>query len=384
MVRVAVLGAGPTGLEAALAAQERGWDTVVYEAAPHVAGHVRRWGHVRLFTPWSMDVSPRMAAAVGVPEADRCPTGAELAGHLDRVAALLPDVRLSTRVVQVAREGLLKNEEIGSADRAARPFRLLVDGPGGESVERADVVLDATGTYSNPHPTGHGGIPAAGERALADRVVRDIPEVDASWADREVLLVGAGNSAQTVARDLAAVGARFTWAVRRQSPTWGAVDGDVLADRVALVDSSRRIAAGLVPAATVVAGVVVEALQDRGGRTAVTLLDPSDGTTREVVVDVVVSMTGSVGDSSLYRQLQVHECYATEGPMALAATLLGAGGDCLAQVSAGVDALRNPEPRFFVLGAKSYGRTSTFLLRVGWEQVEEVMTALDAEVLQPA
>ncbi|MDP3712442.1 MAG: FAD-dependent oxidoreductase [Mycobacteriales bacterium] len=384
MVRVAVLGAGPTGLETALAATQRGWDAVVYEQAPTVAGHVRRWGHVRLFTPWSMNVSPRAASAVGVPADGECPTGADYAEHLDRVAALLPDVRLSTQVVSIAREGLLKNEEIGSDVRAGRRFRLLLDGPSGEVVEHADVVIDTTGTWSNPNPLGHGGIPAPGERSLADRIVREIPAVDATWADREVLLVGAGNSAQTVARDLAAVGARVTWAVRRATPTWGAVEGDVLPDRVELVASSRRIAAGEVPGARVVTGVVVESLRDHDGRTAVTLLSLADSSTEEVVVDVVVSMTGAVGDSSLYRQLQVHECYATEGPMSLAATLLGSeGGDCLTQVSAGVDALRNPEPRFFVLGSKSYGRNNTFLLRVGWEQVEEVFTALDAELLAP-
>ena len=175
MVQVAVLGAGPTGLEAALAAAERGWDVTVYEAAPHVGAYVRAWGHVRLFTPWSMDVSPRAARVLGVPEGP-CPTGEEYARHLDRVAALLPDVRLSTRVLQVAREGLLKHEEIGTADRGGRRFRLLVEGPdGGERLESADVVLDCTGTYGSPNPTGDGGIPAPGERALAHRVERGIP-----------------------------------------------------------------------------------------------------------------------------------------------------------------------------------------------------------------
>lgn len=103
-----------------------------------------------------------------------------------------------------------------------------------------------------------------------------------------------------------------------------------------------------------------------------------------MTVDVVVSLVGGAPDASVYRQLQVHECYATEGVMSLAATLLGSeGGDCLAQVSSGVEALRNPEPRFFVLGSKSYGRNPTFLLRVGWEQVEEVFAALDVELLAP-
>lgn len=385
--RIAVLGAGPTGLEAALAAHQRGWDVTVYETAPHVAGHVRAWGHVRLFTPWSMDVSPRAAQALGLADlpGDVSPTGHELADHLERLAALLGDrVRTSTRVEAVAREGVLKSEEIGTERRATLPFRLLVTGPDGEErFETADVVLDCTGTYGNPSPVGAGGIPAQGERRLADRIVRQIPDVQvdpARWAGREVLLVGAGNSAQTAARDLAAAGARVTWAVRSRRPHWGAVADDPLPDRVSLVASSRRLASGEVEGVELVAGVVVDRMQEVDGRVHVSLA-AVDGAACEVVVDEVVAMTGAVGDASIYRQLQVHECYATEGPMNLAATLMGGGAaDCLAQPSLGVDALRNPEPRFFVLGIKSYGRNNTFLLRVGWEQVEEVFTALDSEL----
>ena len=387
--RIAVLGAGPTGLEAALAAFQRGWEVTVYESAPHVAGHVRAWGHVQLFTPWSMSVSPRTVAAVGLaPALDACPSGHELAEHLDRVATLLGDrVLTSTRVHAVARDGLLKSEEIGSDARGARAFRLLVSGPDGEErFERADVVLDCTGTYSNPQPMGAGGIPARGERRVSDRIVRQIPDVaedPARWRGRDVLLVGAGNSAQTVARDLAGVGARVLWAVRSEDPTWGAVADDVLPSRAALVASSRRLAAGA-DGVELAAGVVVEQLAEVDGRLRVGLT-ARDGSRREVDVDEVVSMTGAVGDASIYRQLQVHECYATEGPIGLAATLLGsAGGDCLAQEAVGIDVLRNPEPRFFVLGMKSYGRNNTFLLRVGWEQVEEVFTALDSELLVPA
>ncbi|HRC88015.1 MAG TPA: NAD(P)-binding protein, partial [Thermoanaerobaculia bacterium] len=62
--RIAILGAGPTGLEAALAALEKGFEPTVYEAADAPAGHVGEWGHVRLFTPWEMNVSPRAASAL--------------------------------------------------------------------------------------------------------------------------------------------------------------------------------------------------------------------------------------------------------------------------------------------------------------------------------
>ena len=57
-----------------------------------------------------------------------------------------------------------------------------------------------------------------------------------------------------------------------------------------------------------------------------------NGAAESVVVDRVLSLNGGVGDHGLYRQLQVHECYATAGPMRLAAALVGgAGGDCLAR-----------------------------------------------------
>jgi len=102
----------------------------------------------------------------------------------------------------------------------------------------------------------------------------------------------------------------------------------------------------------------------------------SDGT--EVTVDQSLALVGSVGDAGLHRQLQVHQCYATEGVMNLAAQLLGeTGGDCLTQSAKGIDALRNPEPDFYILGTKAYGRNNTFLLRAGWEQVDQVLTALD-------
>jgi hypothetical protein len=66
--------------------------------------------------------------------------------------------------------------------------------------------------------------------------------------------------------------------------------------------------------------------------------------------------------------------------MNLSAALLGAAaGDCLQQESHGVDVLRNPEPNFFILGAKSYGRNNQFLMRVGWSQVDEVFEALSAD-----
>ena len=80
---IAILGAGPIGLEAALAAAEHGFSFTLYEAGARPAEDVRAWGHVRMFTPWEMNLSDRMrrglaGAGQPLPAADRCPTGREL------------------------------------------------------------------------------------------------------------------------------------------------------------------------------------------------------------------------------------------------------------------------------------------------------------------
>jgi hypothetical protein len=376
---VAVLGAGPIGVDAALACAAAGLECTVYEAGPGAGTHPLRWGHVRLFTPWSMNLSPRMRALLpDAPDGAGCPSGRELAEAVLRPLASAPPlagrIRTGHRVRAVGRRGLLKHEEIGTPRRAATPFRLLLDTPGGERVEHADVVLDCTGTHGGPNPLGDGGIPALGEPALGARIVRDIPRCDDAGAWRgTVLLVGAGKSAQTAAAGLARLPeTRLHWVVRAPEPDWGEVEGDPLPARQELVRTSRALAAGENPRVLVHTGSTVAALRPDGRRVRVRL-DPAG----ELTVDHVVALTGYVGDAGLYRQLQVHECYATAAPMNLSATLLaGAGNDCLAQPVAGLDALRTPEPGFFVLGAKSYGRLTTFLLRTGYEQVDRVIGEL--------
>ena len=128
---ILILGAGPTGLAAGLAAAEAGLDFTIFEMADGPAANVRSWGHVRSFTPWSMNVSVRARtqlaeAGIPVPDGDHRPTGHELVRDLLRPIAELPElaplIRYETRVLESARDGLLKNDEIGTAQRGETPF----------------------------------------------------------------------------------------------------------------------------------------------------------------------------------------------------------------------------------------------------------------------
>ena len=158
------------------------------------------------------------------------------------------------------------------------------------------------------------------------------------------------------------------------------VDDDPLPARAVLTQRALDLAASPPSNLAVLRGVVVESIERVDDEALVTLLR-TNGKTTKVRVGRILALTGKVGDHQLYRQLQVHECYATSGPMKLAAALMGAsggGGDCMAQTSLGAETLKNPEPGFFILGLKSYGRRNDYLMRVGWEQVDEVFQLLKA------
>lgn len=102
----------------------------------------------------------------------------------------------------------------------------------------------------------------------------------------------------------------------------------------------------------------------------------ADGNWRVVIIGAVPSVwTRRWPARGLYRQLQVHECYATGTPMNLSAAVLGGAGgtDCLVEPAVGVEALRHPEPGFLILVAKSYGRPNTLPLQAGYRQVDEFL-----------
>jgi thioredoxin reductase len=376
-MRIAVIGAGPIGLEAATEATARGHEVVVLEAGEHPAASVRQWSHIHLFTPWSMNTTRRGRAVVGPlhGDPDACPTGAELADvYLDPLAAPL-DVRVRNRVVHIGRGTHRKGDALGGPTRAEDPFRILVETPDGEALVEADAILDCTGTWLDPAPAGRGGVPAVGERAAAaaGKVQYGPVPVD-GLAGRRVAVVGDGASAATVLRDLLALRPepRITWVTLSPTgPSFVSPPGDPLADRAALFETALGAPARV---------------DHRPGRPVVGL-EASDSGVRVTLeggdtfdVDQVIACTGFRPDHRLSRELQVHVCWGTEGPMKLAGALLSAQGgkaDCLDGGSQGAEVLRSPEPRFFVLGSKSYGRRSDFLLARGHEQIMDVMELLE-------
>jgi hypothetical protein len=170
-------------------------------------------------------------------------------------------------------------------------------------------------------------------------------------------------------------GTEVFWSYLGDQAPYQIIEDDPLPQRDALSKFGNTAAAGGVKGITPKPARAVESIRSTGGRFEVELRGLDFSETLEV--DQIISHVGYKPDLSITRELQVHYCYASDGPMKLAATLLSsAGGDCLTQSSSGVQSLMSPETNYWVLGTKSYGRNSSFLLKIGIAQIEEVFTHL--------
>lgn len=388
--KIAIVGAGPVGLEAGLRARASGFDVAIYEAG-EVADAVRRWSHVRLFSPFGMNRSELGArvlrdGGLEVPADDALLTGGAFVERyllpLSESALLRDCLKMGTRVISIGRAALLKQDGVGDKSRGDDGFRLLLQRrDGGEDVASADVVIDASGTFGQPRFMGQGGIPAIGELAAGDRIRPPLEDIlgaeRARYANRRTMVVGSGYSAATNVVALAELGraepsTEVIWVTRHAGVgPIHVIEGDRLPERFRLATAANALVRDGGERVTWLAWYGIERIESDGrGGLSVSLID-RDGRSRVEHVQQIIPNTGFMPDRSIYRELQVHECYATEGPINLAASLMRqTSGDCLDAPAASSELLRNPEPGFFIIGAKSYGRNSSFLLRAGLEQID--------------
>ena len=94
--RIAIVGAGPIGLEAAVHARRLGHEVTVYEAGV-VGEHFRRYGPVRLFTPFGMNSTEESrerlrSAGVLFPADEDVLTAEELADRYLLPLSKLPEI----------------------------------------------------------------------------------------------------------------------------------------------------------------------------------------------------------------------------------------------------------------------------------------------------
>lgn len=384
---VAVIGAGPVGLAAACRLIERGLKARVYETGHGVGANIRQWGHVRLFSPWKFNIDEAAASLLDRhgwrrPGDMTLPTGHEICDQyldpLARIPAVQQIIETRAKVRSITRDGI---DKVVSRDRASRAFILEVETGGAVRRDRVRAVIDASGTFQSPNPLGASGAFALGESGLAHRIAYGIPDAFKAhrrdYAGLRVLVVGGGHSAANALLDLASVAetdrnTRIIWAVRAQNLTrvFGGGEADQLPARGMLGERLRALTES-------------GRLQVVTGFSAVSVSENVDGVlvsgmrldAQEAVgpVDRIIVATGQRPQLDLTRELRLDLDPILESPRALGPLIDPNLHSCGTVPPHGYRHLSHPEPEFFTVGIKSYGRAPTFLMATGYEQVRSVV-----------
>ena len=191
------------------------------------------------------------------------------------------------------------------------------------------------------------------------------------YAGKHVVVAGTGASAQNALVELAqlaesAPGTRVTWLVRRPSVgnAFGGGDNDQLEARGALGKSAERAAgSGAVTARTSFRTASVE--QQTDGRLTVTDFDGQTVTD----VDEIVAVTGFRPDLAFLSEVRLDLDPVLQSPRTLAPLIDPNVHSCGTVYPHGAKELVQPEPGFYLVGMKSYGRAPSFLTLTGCEQV---------------
>ncbi|TQJ30928.1 FAD-dependent oxidoreductase [Microbacterium sp. SLBN-146] len=379
---VVVIGAGPQGLAAAAHLVERGVPIVVLEAGDGPAAAVAEWSHVRLFSGWSELIdaaSARLLQPTGwTAPTEGYPTGAQwISRYLAPLADVLGDrIRYGARVVGVSRLG---RDRTIDADRGTQPFTVHVESADGDEYRvHARAVIDASGTWASPNPAGADGMPALGERASADLLTYRIPDAREreAYEGKHTVVIGSGHSAITAVMTLARMARRdpattVTWCLRRATAdnAFGGGEADELPARGALGTKVKALVdAGLVALET---GFRVERVARRSD--GVTLVAEDS---RTLEADRVVVLTGFRPDLSFLSEMRLELDPTLQAPTRIASEVDPNVHSCGTVAATGAADLTHPEPDFYIVGAKSYGRAPTFLALTGYEQVRSVVAEL--------
>jgi hypothetical protein len=305
---------------------------------------------------------------------------------LSEIPALAPGIETDSRVQGIARLGL---DKVPGRDRERRPFELRVKtNGGGERTDLARAVIDASGTWHNPNPLGANGLRAAGERELRARIAYGMPDIMSRHRDRyagkSVAVVGAGYSAINVLLDLARLDGngpetRITWIVRgsAMSRVYGGGEADELPARGRLGASVKSLVdRGRIDLVRV---FHVNAVARDGER--LSLLGTADGLAARIDrIDEIIACTGQRPELEMTRELRLDLDPWLEGTRALGPLIDPNVHSCGTVPPHGHRELSHPEPGFYTIGAKSYGRAPTFLLMTGYEQARSVVAAIAGDL----
>lgn len=375
---IVIVGAGSIGIEAALYARFLGYQVTILDSGD-VGAHLRKWSHVRMGTPFSANCTKLGKSALAaqyqelsLPLGDQHVTAGQfLEQYLQPLAEsdLVADcLKPHHTVISIARSSQTKTENFGQPERSETPLVTLAkDQAGHEHLLESDVVLDCSGVCGQPNFIGGGGSPAVGE--LAARPHFETGLIDAQgkdakrYANQQILVIGAGHSAATNICQLGVLAretleTHVTWLTREakaagQSGPVAVKEDDTVEQRKRVASEANQLLVDETGHLTHWPETTVKSVhfEPQNDHFHVTLEGKHSGVH---TFDRIVANVGYRPNLEMLQELQLDLCPNTEGTKELI----------------------QPEPNFYILGSKSFGRDSSYLASDGFDQIRRVFAII--------
>jgi hypothetical protein len=202
------------------------------------------------------------------------------------------------------------------------------------------------------------------------------------YAGKRVAVVGAGYSAINVLLDLTKLGEQagaLFWVVRgkNMAKIYGGGDADELAARGKLGQHLKSLVDG--GKITLVTGFATESIARSGSEVCLSGRIDGEPVTLPPVDEVIVA-TGQRPDLDMTRELRLELDPWLESVKVLGPMIDPNLHSCGSVSPHGHRELSHPEPGFYTIGVKSYGRAPTFLLLTGYEQARSVAAAIAGDM----
>ena len=363
-----VIGAGPVGLAAAVHITERGVAPLVLEAGASAGSNIQSWGHVQLFTPWALnldELSARRLALSGwdYPDLMDIPTGHEFCRDyllpLSQLPGLKENIRYGAKVVRVSHQ---------------ESFFHVHTSDGG--LVRARALLDCSGTYDNKR-----SLPLfSAHEASGSRIFTSIPDfADPGTIDTLlggiVAVVGGGHSALSSVYGLlllreAKPDVKVLWllntntketVVEKEKTYFKDVPFGYVVDALHALD--HAVQHDLVDVITEFE--LTEVVRDQSG----VKLTSANG--QKVHASSAIINIGFHPDYGIYENIDepMNPLTCVDG---IYEHIKPSENTCLTVREQKLPQLLQETKGHFVLGQKSYGTASTFLLKTGYGQINVV------------
>jgi len=349
------------GLAMASRLELNGMDYTIIEQGDTVGWNMQNWGHIRLFTSWQESIDPvslellkRRGIDISIPS--DCPSGnAYVERFLSKLATIIPqeNLLLKSKVSKVLYQPTSKTFDI-NYEKNGKIYHLS-----------GDIVIDASGTWGNFNRL------VKHQNKYANHIYSGIP--DATFIadmpkNAKIAVVGSGHSAMNSIIELTTrPDAQLIWLIRDKQAKFGLskVGGksNQLENKVADLINNKRL--------ELKTDFEIQSIILRDDR-----LDIHSHNHKALkAINCIISNIGCYPDYSYLNGFQPELDNQFLSPSNLAPKINPRLHSCDTVTYEFKDTLVADIP-YFVIGMKSFGKASNFLLSKGYVVLDELMQDL--------